>query len=132
MKSIAILMLFLCVIGAKASETVIKSSEPFSFPTTVGVTWKISSTGKDLSFVSQTRYAGRKFVEFSWTVPGTTEKGSISVFNVAGLKLKTFPVASREGSVRWDVMADKRAGSGIYFAKLVCGSYKKNIKIAIY
>ncbi|MGB7568043.1 MAG: hypothetical protein WBM07_09295 [Chitinivibrionales bacterium] len=132
MKPIAILVLFLCVIGAKASETVVKSSVPFSFPTVVGVTWKISSNGKDLSFVSQTRYSGKKFVEFSWSVPGATEKGSISIFNVAGLKIKTFPVASREGSVRWDVLADKKIGIGIYFAKLVCGVYKKNIKIAVY
>jgi flagellar hook assembly protein FlgD len=115
-----------------ASEVVVKSSVPFSFPTTVGVAWKVSSAGKDLSFVSKTRSVGRKTVEFSWSVPGTVENGFISVFNVRGVKVKSFSLASREGTVQWDVSTDKRIGNGIYFAKLVCGAYKKNIKIAIY
>jgi flagellar hook assembly protein FlgD len=120
------------VSGLFASEVVVKSSAPFSFPTTVGVAWKVSLAGKDLSFVSQTRSFGRKTVEFSWAIPGAAEKGFISVFNVKGAKLKTFSLASREGTVQWDVAVDKRVGNGIYFAKLVYGAYKKNIKIAIY
>jgi hypothetical protein len=60
------------------------------------------------------------------------KKGSISVYNIAGMKLATFPVSSSEGSVQWKGAADKKAGNGIYFAKLTCGSFKKNLKIAVY
>ncbi len=131
MKRFGFLTISLFIIMTVASETAIKNSAPFSFPTSVGVTWKTSSSGKDLSFVSQTHYAVRTVVELSWSVPGKMEKGSIFVFNLAGSKMKTFPLCSREGSVQWDVASGKKIAKGIYFARLACGSYQKNVKIII-
>jgi hypothetical protein len=131
MRWLSVVLAF-CAASPFASEVVFKNSVPFSFPMAVGVTWKVSSGGKDLSFVSQMRSFGRKVVEFSWSIPGAEENGSISVFSVRGVKIKSFPLISREGKLQWDVLADKRVGNGIYFAKLVCGAYKKNIKVAVY
>jgi hypothetical protein len=131
MKLFALLTITSLLIVPVFAETAVKSSAPFSFPTVVGVAWKVSSSGKDLSFVGHTRFSGRKIVELSWSMPGTMEKGSISIFNLAGATIKTFPVGSREGSVLWDAGSGKKAAKGIYFAKLTCGNYKKNVKIII-
>lgn len=120
-----------CAISPFAAETVTKNSAPFSFPLTVGVAWKQSFQGKNISFASQSSLRGRKIIEFSWSLSGKIEKGNISVFNLAGARIKSFPVSSREGSVQWDVASGKKAARGVYFATLVCGSYQKSLKIII-
>jgi hypothetical protein len=131
MKQFVLLMITLCAIAPFASETVTKSSTPFSFPLTVGVAWKQSFQGKNISFFSQSPLRGRKVVEFSWSLSGDIEKGDISVFNLAGARIKSFPISSRNGSVQWEVASGKKAARGIYFAKLACGSYQKSLKIII-
>jgi hypothetical protein len=125
------MLIMLFAIGAIASETVTKNSAVFSFPTTVGVVWKNSTNGKDPSFVSQTHYAGKKVVELSWFLSGQSDKGYISVFNLAGSRIKTFRITSREGSVQWDATSGTRIAKGIYFAKLVCGTFTKNLRIIL-
>jgi hypothetical protein len=131
MKPIVFLILAVCSIGAIAAETVVKSSALFSFPLTVGVNWKQSFQGKNISFASQSSLRGRKVVEFSWSLSSAMEKGDISVFNLAGARVKSFPVSSRNGSVQWDVATGKKAAKGVYFVKLTCGTYQKSLKIII-
>ena len=126
-----IMLVAICAIGAIAAETVVKSSAPFSFPLTVGTIRNQSFQGKNPLFVSQIPNRGRKIVEFSWSLSGGNEKGDISIFNLAGSRIKSFPVSSREGSVQWDVASGKKAAGGVYFAKLTCGTYQKSLKIII-
>jgi hypothetical protein len=115
-----------------AAETVIKNSAPFSFPLTVGVKWKQSPQGKEASFVSRSHCMGRKVVEFSWSLPGKTEKGTISIFTIAGSRIKTFSVNAPEGSIRWEISTDKKVAKGIYFARLTYGKNTKNLKFFVY
>jgi flagellar hook assembly protein FlgD len=131
MKHFILLIVTLCASFPFASETVTKSSAAFSFPLTVGVSWKQSFQGKNISFASQSSLRGRKVVEFSWSLSNANENGNISVFNLAGARVKSFPVSSRNGSVQWDVASGKKAAKGVYFAKLTCGTYQKSLKIII-
>jgi hypothetical protein len=131
MKQFVLLIIAMCTIALFASETVTKSSAPFAFPLTVGVAWKQTFQGKNISFASQSSLRGRKVVEFSWSLSGNNEKGDISVFNLAGARVKSFSVSSRNGNVQWDVASGKKAAKGVYFAKLTCGTFQKSLKIII-
>lgn len=115
-----------------AAETVVKNSVPFSFPMTVGVRWNSLSKGKMASFIPIFHYAGNRNIELSWSLPGKVENGSISIFTLTGARIKTFPVASQEGSVVWNISADTKVANGIYFARLSNGAYKKNLKLFVY
>jgi hypothetical protein len=130
MKQFTMIMVFFAF-GVIASEIVTKSSAPFSFPTTVGVVWKNTVNENNASFISQTRRSGKNIVEFLWSFSSKVDKGNISVFNLSGSRIKMFSVSSREGSVQWDIYAGKKIAQGIYFAKLTCGNFKKDLRIII-
>jgi hypothetical protein len=114
------------------AETVTKISAPFAFPTTSGVTGDRSFQSTKASFTCRTGFAGRSMIEFSWSLPGKAEKGSISVFTIAGSHIKTFSMTSQCGSVRWDLSASKKLARGIYIATLSYGIHKQNLKIVQY
>jgi hypothetical protein len=126
------LAIILVSMGLFASETVVKSSAPFSFPTTVGITTAPSQFQKGLSFNANVHCAGNKSVLLSWSLPGVPEKGTISIFSLSGSKIQTYSVNSRTGSVQWKLASDKKIAKGIYFARIMSGTYSKNIKLAIY
>ena len=131
MKGFCLLLMAALAVSLSA-ETVVKVSAPFAFPIAVGVTGDRSLQSTKVSFTCRTGFAGRSVIEFSWSLPGKAEKGSISVFNIAGSHIKTFSMTSQHGSVRWDFSADKKLAKGIYIATLSYGIYKQNLKIVHY
>ena len=113
--------------------TVVKNSDPFSFPLSVGVLRNTSPHEKDNSFACRTFGAGRRSVELSWALPATAGRGTIALFNVAGACIKTFAVNSPVGSVIWNGMAGSAIRSGVYVARFSWGSsYRRNLKIFVY
>jgi len=131
MKSFCLLLMAALSVSLFA-ETVVKNSAPFAFPITVGVTGDHSLQSTKASFTCRTIFAGRSVIEFSWSLPGKAEKGSIYIFTIAGSHIKTLSLPSQHGIVRWDISADKKLAKGIYIAKLSYGIYKQNLKIVHY
>jgi len=131
MKSFCLLLMTVLSVSLFA-ETVVKNSAPFAFPITVGVRGDHSLQSTKVSFTCRTIFAGRSVIEFSWSLPGKAGKGSISVFTIAGSRIKTFSMASQHGIVRWDISADKKLARGIYIATLSYGIHKQNLKIVQY
>ena len=114
------------------AETVTKISAPFAFPTTVGVSGDRTFQSTMASFACRTGFAGRSMIEFSWSLPGKAEQGSISVFTISGSRIKTFPMNAQCGIVRWNMSAGKKLARGIYIATLSYGTHKQNLKIVQY
>jgi len=122
----------LVCVGVFASEIVTKSSAPFYFPMQVSaVRWNPVSA-KGGAFSSRSFGAANKGIELSWTLPGGARSGSISLFNVAGSCIKTFPVTTPTGNVFWNNSGSGRVARGIYFANFSCAGFKKNLKLIIF
>ena len=127
----SVLVVALALSGALFATTTVKNSAPFSFPTVVGV--KGGQHLQDITEVFAGGYnpAGGRTVTLSWSLPVKAERGSISIFNITGSKIRTFPIGSSRGYVVWDLSGEKRVGNGIYFATLSYGSCKKNLQLVI-
>ncbi len=113
-------------LGAFA-DTVVKSSAAFAFPTSVSTTAWTFAQANEASFNFTKPLAGKNIVEFSWNLPKRINQGNITVFSVSGAKVKSFPITSSYGTVQW-----KTNASGIYFAQLSGGSFKKNLQVFLY
>jgi hypothetical protein len=114
-----------------AAETVVKSSAPFSFPITVGISGNNLLQSANEIFLYNSHMAGNKTVELSWSLPVMAKTGTISIFTVAGVKVKTFAITSRSGRVVWD-LTQGRIGKGVYCATISYGPSTKNLKLVIY
>jgi hypothetical protein len=126
--------LFLCVaiFSVLFAETATKTSPPFAFPSVVGVIGARSFQGADAVFhYRPIGVAGTK-VEISWSLPVKALRGSVSIFDVSGSRVKTFDVVSPNGKVQWDVTRGNKAARGIYFAAISYGACKKNCTIVLY
>jgi hypothetical protein len=122
----------LVCVGVFASEIVTKSSAPFYFPSQVSaVRWNPASA-KGGAFTSRSFGPGNKGIELSWTLPAGVRSGSIALFNVAGVCMKTFPVTTPSGNVVWNSTNSGRVARGIYFANFSCAGFKKNLKLLIF
>ena len=114
------------------AETTVKSSVPFSFPTTVGLmTAGRLVSASEATFTGRTRFSGANSIDFSWSLTSTAKNGSIVLFRVSGARVKTIPIASQSGSIAVDISGGKLA-HGIYFAKLAYGTFEKTINFIVY
>lgn len=115
-----------------ASEIVTKSSAPFNFPLQVSAVRWNQALAKGGFFNSRFFGAGNRGIELSWALPGSPRSGSIAIFNLSGVCVKSFPVSTAAGSVIWNGTGAGRAAKGIYIAKFSCGAFKKNLKLIIF
>jgi hypothetical protein len=114
------------------AETVVKNSAAFSFPTTVvGILAGNALQNKESFFVGSASLAGRKTVTLSWSLPVKTARGTITIFSLSGAKIKSFPIATPQGYVTWDIGGMGRVANGLCFATLSCGSIKKNLHLML-
>jgi hypothetical protein len=114
------------------AETTVKSSVPFSFPTTVGLmTGGRLASVNEASFAGRTRFSSATAIDFSWSLTSTAKKGSFAIFTVSGACVKTIPIATQSGSIAVDISGGKLA-HGIYFAKLAYGSFERTINFIVY
>ncbi len=122
----------LCSTGGFASEIVSKSSTSFYFPMTVTAVRPTPAAAKGAFFVSRSLGAGNKGVELSWKLPAGVRSGSIALFSVGGVCIKTFPVTTPTGHILWNNSGSGRVARGVYFANFTCSGVKKNLKIIIF
>ncbi|MBN1308869.1 MAG: T9SS type A sorting domain-containing protein [Chitinispirillaceae bacterium] len=134
MKAYRLLVLLtaaLPAIEAAASETVVKSSAPFSFPLFTGAV-----AGRK-AFAGRTRFGAvyrgmvRRSIDFSWSLPHDNTSGTITLFSLKGARIRAIPISSASGSIQWN-MSEIRLAKGIYFARLSTASVNKNHTIVIY
>jgi hypothetical protein len=124
-----ILVLFLAICVFAAPETKTATSAQFSFIQGVGV-FQPRLYSMDGMYLSCKKLVnGKGAISFSWSLPAIkADMGKISVFTVSGKLIKVFDVKSQEGRISWS-MPNARMASGVYFATLTYGTFKKNIKI---
>jgi hypothetical protein len=113
------------------AETVVKSSPAFQFPPATGARVGYAIQDNSVLFSYSRHFSSRYSVEIAWSLPGKMENGSISVFTLAGTKVKTFPISQQQGNVVWDLSNGRKMATGVYFATLTYGSFKKNMQILL-
>jgi hypothetical protein len=118
------------VAGLTAAQVVEKLSASFSFPTALTSARGVVTDQKALSFF---RMAGRSFqkgkITLEWNIAGSATAGTISVFSVSGALVKKVAISTRCGATQVDL---GKAAAGVYFASVSCGSYRQNLKCALY
>ena len=130
MKTILLILLAVFFAGLSA-ETVVKNSAPFQFPTAVGVKGAISVQSRDISLSYKVHSGNQAVIGLSWSLPDKTPKGSITIFTLAGTKIKTFSITAQQGEVNWDISSGTKPANGVYLTTLTCGTYKKNLQILL-
>jgi hypothetical protein len=128
---ISLLLLMAVFIAGVSGETVSKNSAAFQFPTTVGVKGGFSIQSSDLSFSYKLHSGNRAVLRLAWSLPDKAQKGTISIFTVAGTKIRTFSITEQHGEVSWDISAGKKPANGVYLATMTCGTYKTNLQILL-
>ncbi|HUI91264.1 MAG TPA: T9SS type A sorting domain-containing protein [Chitinivibrionales bacterium] len=123
-----LLVLFLAVCVFAAPETKTATSGQFSFVQGVGVYQPRLFNLDAMYFTCKKLVNGKGAISFSWSLPGMkADNGKISVFTVAGKLIRSFDIKSQEGRISWNMPS--RMASGVYFATLTYGAFKKNAKI---
>jgi hypothetical protein len=116
--------------GLLNAQTVEKLSASFAFPTTLTSARGVVTDQKAVSFF---RMAGRSAqkgkISLEWYYAGAATAGTISIFSVSGALVKKVALSARHGTTQVDI---GRAASGIYFASISFGSYRQNLKLALY
>jgi hypothetical protein len=125
------LILMAVFFAGVSAETVSKNSAPFPFPTTVGAKGFVSFQNKDISFSFKVHSGNRTIIGLSWSLPEKTQKGTISIFTLAGTKIKTFSITGQQGNVNWDLSPGTKLANGVYLATMTSGTYKKNLQILL-
>lgn len=123
-----LLVLFLAMCIFAAPETKTATSAQFTFKLGTGVHLPKYYSVDAMYFSCKKLVNGKGALSFSWSLPGVkADKGKISLFTVSGKLIRAFDVKSQEGRVSWNMPS--RMASGVYFATLSYGTFKKNVKI---
>lgn len=116
--------------GLISAQTVEKYSTSFSFPLTLTSAYGVKSSASPASFF---RMAGRSVqkgkITLEWNIAGSGTAGAISIFSVSGALVKKVSLSTRHGATQVDL---GRAAAGIYIASISYGSYRQNLKLALY
>jgi hypothetical protein len=111
------------------ADVVNKTSERFQFVPFTGAKGGYPVQVNDISFSYNAHYVNRSIIGLSWSLPAKASKGTISIFTLAGTKIKSFSINERQGSVAWDISGNKKVANGLYFATLKSGTLNKNLQI---
>jgi hypothetical protein len=112
------------------AQVVEKSSASFTFPTNL-----TSAMGKQVApgqatFFRTTGNISRKGVfTVEWSVPTSASQGRISVYSISGVLIKNLVLTKNQGSLQCDL---SRSATGIYLATISYGTYRQNLKLALY
>jgi hypothetical protein len=130
MKYFFLVLMAVFTVGSMA-DTVSKISPQFPWPVATGVIAGYSVQARDFSFSYNIHSGNQAVIRLTWSLPDKAPKGAISIFNLAGIKIKSFSINERQGSVGWNISGSKKPASGLYFATLTSGTFTKNLKIFI-
>jgi hypothetical protein len=109
-------------------ENITQSSAPFSFAAT-GVMQQYSRYVNGSSFSYKKLSNNKQGIAFSWSIiDNAVQTGKLSIYSISGKLIQSFDITSRQKSLTWS-MPQSKIASGVYFAVLNFGSFKKNAKI---
>jgi hypothetical protein len=117
--------------GVLFAQTVEKLSASFTFPSTLtslngGAGNPIAASFFKLNPQSMTR--GK--IAFEWSVFNTNAaRGYVAIYSLSGALVKKIPLSARSGAMMCDLGKTAR---GVYLAAISFGSYKQNLKLALY
>lgn len=116
--------------GSLFAQLVEKLSASFTFPSTItAVAGKQVSPMQASFFRTAGNVLHKGIVTLEWNVPATSEKGHISVYSVSGVLAKNLVLTRNQGSLQCDM---SKSATGIYLVTLSYGSYRQNLKLALY
>lgn len=125
-----LILAVLCATAGITAETVVKNSAPFQFPVIVGVAnseWmKVNQT----AFSVKSSFAAAGALTFSWSVPQKAARGSIALFTISGVKVKTVAITKPSGLIT--LSNRDLPAAGIYFAKLSFAGIEKTSNFVVY
>lgn len=131
-KQIGICVLLLSSFIFINGETVTSTSSAFSFPVPQSGIKTPLDRANNIFFTCTPNLSGSKDIKISWSLPEDASKdGKISFYNLSGRCLKTFNIKEQIGVITWK-FSERRIASGVYFAKIKCGSFNRNLKIALF
>jgi hypothetical protein len=123
-----LLVLFLALGAFATPESFKQSSAPFSFVQT-GVLQQYFRSQNGSYFSYRKLANSKQGILFSWSInDNQAQTGKLSIYNISGKLIQSFDVTSRQKYVTWS-MPQAKIASGVYFAVLNLGSFKKNAKI---
>ena len=130
-RKIALLSCILCcATSLLLAQTVEKLSASFSFPTTLTTNSGKSQDPKAVSFFRvANRTAQRGKIALEWTVNNSAVSGTICIYAISGALVKKVVVTASHGTMQCDL---QKAAPGIYFASISFGTYRQNLKLALY
>lgn len=129
-KAIGFIGIICFAAGLTNAQLVEKLSASFTFPTTLTSAHGVVTDQNAVSFF---RVAGHSFpkgkIALEWCCAGSATEGTISIFSVSGALVKKVALSTRHGATQVDL---QRAAAGVYFASISFGSYRQNLKLALY
>jgi hypothetical protein len=116
--------------GLINAQTVEKYSTSFSFPLTLTSANGVTTAASPLSFFRMAGHSIQKGkITLEWNIAGSTNAGTISIFSISGALVKKMVLSTRYGTTQADL---GRVAAGVYFASISFGSYRQNLKLALY
>jgi hypothetical protein len=125
---------FLCIMCLSAvfinAQTVEKLSASFAFPTTLTSAYGVVTSQKAVSFFRVAGHSVQKGkITLEWNIAGSATRGTISIFSVSGALVKKVALSTSHGTTQADL---GKVAAGVYFASISFGSYRQNLKLALY
>lgn len=119
-----------CAAGLTNAQVVEKLSATFAFPTVLTSAHGVAANQKAVSFF---RMAGHSVqqgkITLEWNIAGAATEGTISIYSISGALVKKVALSARNGTTHVDL---EKAAAGVYFASISFGSYRQNLKLALY
>jgi hypothetical protein len=129
-RKIACCACILCIsTGVLFAQVVEKLSASFSFPTTTSAYGVKTAASPASFFRTGGRFTHKGIVNLEWSVPRGAAQGFISVYSVSGALVKKALLTKNQGSMQCDL---SRAGAGVYLVTISYGTYRQNLKLALY
>jgi hypothetical protein len=129
-RKIAFLACILCgAAGVLLAQTVEKSSTSFTFPTTMTSRSEGAISTRIASYFKQVPSIARGKFTLEWNISTSARSGSISLYSVSGKLVKKIALNSTAGVMECDL---GKSAAGVYCASISYGSYRQNLKLALY
>lgn len=130
-KVAAIFCILCCTTSMLMAQLVEKSSASFTFPLTVSTAMQGKS--QDPKAVSFFRVGSRSMqkgkIALEWTVNNSAVSGTVCIYAISGALVKKVALTASHGTMQCDL---QKAAPGIYFASISFGTYRQNLKLALY
>jgi hypothetical protein len=128
MKKAFFALMYAVLLSPLAVGAWVMSSSPFVFPSvsTISGDHKVAS----LSELRGNYDAAKGIVLFRYALPSTAKSATLNIYNVAGIKVKSFDLLSGSTMVSWH-FAQNSCAAGIYMVSMQIGSSEKTTQISI-